>query len=104
MCWNAYFIVFFEDQPSFAQKNGPKKTITFRILQNTGSWKQTLLLQLPFWQKIGVFQLGFFETNNLDVEQQHNLNQEKAEMRKGTWKKKQDRKPKQIKDCEKVAI
>ena len=24
-CWNTYFIVFFEHQPKFAPKNGPKK-------------------------------------------------------------------------------
>ena len=31
------FIVFFEHQPKFGQKRGNKKTITFHILQNTGS-------------------------------------------------------------------
>ena len=35
--------------------------------------KNTVLLQPPFWPKIGVFQLGFFETKNNDVEQKHNL-------------------------------
>ena len=28
------------------------------------------MLQFPFWPKIGVFELGFFETKNIDVEQQ----------------------------------
>ena len=31
------FIVFFEKQPKNAKKNAQKKTITFHILQNTGS-------------------------------------------------------------------
>ena len=31
------FIVFFEKQPKNAQKIAKKKTITFHILQNTGS-------------------------------------------------------------------
>ena len=67
MGWNTYFIVLFEHQPKFGQKGGKKNT--FQILQNT-SYKKSVLLQLPFWPKIGVFQLVFFfETNNSDVEQ-----------------------------------
>ena len=50
-----------------------KKTITFHILQNTGSYKRNVLLQPPFDPIIGVFQLVFFETNNIDIEQEHNL-------------------------------
>ena len=36
MCWNTYFYSVFEHQPKIAQ-NGPKKAMTFDILQNTGS-------------------------------------------------------------------
>ena len=49
-------------------KKGANKTITLHILQNTG-YKKNVLLQLPFWPKVGVFQLVFFETKNIDVEQ-----------------------------------
>ena len=35
MCQNAYFIVFFENNQTFAKKKAPQKTITFHILQNT---------------------------------------------------------------------
>ena len=53
MCWNTYFIVFFEHQPKIAKKWPQKETITFDILQNTGWKKQkkNVLLQLPFWPK-----------------------------------------------------
>ena len=64
------FIVFLEKQPKFCPKKNQKKTITFHILQNTGSLKKNVMLQPPFWPKIGVFELGFFETKNNDVEQQ----------------------------------
>ena len=56
--------------------------------------KQTVLLQPPFWPKIGVFQLGFFETKNIDVEQKHNLKSGESKDKKNISKRKQDRKPK----------
>ena len=53
--------------------------------------KKTVLLQPPFWPKVGVFfQLWFFETKNIDVEQKHNLKsgKKKAKIRKRDWKEK----------------
>ena len=46
-----------------AQKNDNfSQFARHRIIKN-------VLLQPPVWPKIGVFQLGFFETKNIDVEQ-----------------------------------
>ena len=70
MCWNTVFIVFFEQQPNFAQKNGQTKNDNFsHFAKHRFINQETVLLQPPFWPKIGVFQLGFFETKNIDVEQ-----------------------------------
>ena len=49
------------------QKRSPKK-ITFHILQSTSSYKKTFVAT-PSWPKIGVFQLVFFEIQNIEVEQ-----------------------------------
>ena len=54
--WNTYCYISFEHQPKFAKKG------------RTERYKKTLL-QPPSWPNIGVFQLGFFETKNNDVEQ-----------------------------------
>ena len=62
------FIVFFHTNQNLGQK-----TITFDILQNTGSLKKTVLLQPPFWPKNCVFQFCFFETKKLTLNKKHNL-------------------------------
>ena len=70
MCWSTYFIVLFEQQPKIGKK-WLKKTITFHILQNTGSLKN-VLLQPAFFSKI-VFCLltCLFWKQNIDVEQEN---------------------------------
>ena len=45
-----------------------KKTIAFHILQ-TQVHNKHRFVATPFWPKIGIFRLGFFETKNIDVEQ-----------------------------------
>ena len=44
--------------------------------------KTTVLLQPPFSPKIVVFQLGFFETKNIDIEEKHNLKSENSKDKK----------------------
>ena len=63
------FIVFFEKQPKNCQKKTPKND-NFSHFAKHRLIKKTVMLQPPFWPKIGVFELGFFETKNNDVEQQ----------------------------------
>ena len=46
------------------------QTITYK---KTQIHKKNVVLQPPSWPNIGVFQLVFFETKNIDVEQKHNL-------------------------------
>ena len=89
MCWNTYFIVFFQHQPKFGQKRGKQKTITFHILQNT-SYKKNVLLQLPFWPKIGVFfsTCVFLKPKTLMLNKKHNWIPRKAKIRKRDLKKK----------------
>ena len=88
MCWSTYFIVFCEHQPKFTPP--PQKKV--HVLQSTGSYKKTVLLQPPSWPKIGVFQLVFSGTNNIDAEQKHNLKSGKnKDKKKGISKRKQDR-------------
>ena len=79
MCWNTYFYSAFWISTKICPKNGPKK-ITFHILQNRF---------LPhFWPKIGVFQLGFFETQNSHVEQKHRLKSGKGKDKKKGFERK----------------
>ena len=70
MCKNAYFIVFFETQPKICQKKAPPKNDNFSHFAKHGFIKKTCYVATPFWPKIGVFELGLFETKNNDVEQQ----------------------------------
>ena len=65
------FIVFFEKQPKNCQKKTPQKNDNFsHFAKHRLIKKKPVMLQPPFWPKIGVFELGFFETKNNDVEQQ----------------------------------
>ena len=64
------FIVFFEMQPKICQKKAPPQNDNFSHFAKHRFIKKTVMLQPPFWPKIGVFELGFFETKNNDVEQQ----------------------------------
>ena len=57
-----------------------------------------VVLQLPFWPTIGVFQLVFFETKNIRVEQKHNWKSGKIKDKKGISKRRQDRKQKKTQD------
>ena len=54
-------------------------------------------MQPPFSPKIVVFQLGFFETKNIDVEQKHNLKSGNSKDKKKGFETKKDRKPKKEK-------
>ena len=64
MCWNTYFTVFFEHQPKCGQKKGKNDNFSHfskhRLLKNR-------FVATPLLTKIGVFQLVFFETKNIDV-------------------------------------
>ena len=89
MCWNTYFIVFFSNiNQNLAQKGAKKKTITFHILQNTGYLKKTVLLQLPFWPKIDVFQLAFFNQKHWCWTKNITEYHEKIKIRKSDLKEK----------------
>ena len=68
MCENAYFYSVFWKQPKTCQ-NPPPKNDNFSHFAKHRFIKNPVMLQPPFWPKIGVFQLGFFETKNNDVEQ-----------------------------------
>ena len=81
MCWNTCVYSIFWTSTKNCPQNGPQKTINFHILQNTGSLRN-VLLQPPSWPKIVVFQLVFFETQNIDVEQKHNLKSGKSKVKK----------------------
>ena len=63
------FIVFFEKQPKNCQKKCKKKNDNFsHFAKHRFIKKNPLCCNPPFWKKC-VFQLGFFETKNNDVEQ-----------------------------------
>ena len=77
------FIVFSNFNQNLPKKWPRKKTITFHILQNTGSYKKKpFCCNPPFDQKLVVFNLFFFETQNNDVEQKHNLKSAKKNKHK----------------------
>ena len=59
------YILFFEHQPNFAKKNGPKND-NFQVCQNT-DYINPVLLQLP-----GVFQLVFMKPTTLMSNKKHN--------------------------------
>ena len=51
------------------QKNGHKQTITFSHFAKHRLLKKNILLQPSLHQKLLFFNFGFFETQNIDVEQ-----------------------------------
>ena len=70
-------------------KEKPQKTITFHIFAKHRFIKKTVMLQPPFWPKIGVFELGVFWNQNqwcwtTNITQ----NQEKRKIRKRDFKEK----------------
>ena len=69
MCWNTYVYRFFEEQPKFAKKKAPKNDNFSHFAKQRFIKKKPFCCNPPFWPKIGVFQLGFFETKNIDDEQ-----------------------------------
>ena len=58
---------FLNINQNLAQKKG--KNDNFSHFSKHKLLKKPVLLQLPLWPKIGVFQLVFFETKNIDVQQ-----------------------------------
>ena len=62
MCWNTYFCSAFGTSTKIWQQNGPKRTITFHVLQNIGYWKSPLCCNPLFDQKnvCVCFNLSFF--------------------------------------------
>ena len=69
-------------------KKGQKKTITFHILQNTGSLKKTVLLQLVFFCFFVLFNLFFLKLKTLMLNKKHNLKSGKSKDKKGIWNRK----------------
>ena len=67
------FIVFFENNPKNAKKNAKKKNDNFSHFAKHRFIKKTRFVATPLFLKKCVFQLGFFETKNNDVEQKQNL-------------------------------
>ena len=88
--------MFFELPPKFAKKNGPKKKDDFSLFAKHRVIKKPFCCNPPFYPKIGVFQLVFFETQkDNDVQQKHNFKSAtKTKIRKRDSKRKEDRKPK----------
>ena len=84
-------MVFFEQQPKFGQKRGKNDNFSHFAKQRL---LKTVLLQPPFWPKIGVLQLVLFETKNIDVEKKHDWKSAKTKIRKRVSNRKQDRKSK----------
>ena len=67
------FIVFFEKQPKNCQKKAPPKNDNFsHFAKHRLIKKNPVMLQPPFWPKIGVFELGFFETKTMMLNNKHN--------------------------------
>ena len=95
MCRNTYFIGFFEEQPKFAKKCPPQNDNFSQFAKHRFITKKTFVAT-PLLPKIGVFQLGFFETKNIDVEQKHNLKPGKSKDKKQGFenKKRQETKEK----------
>ena len=89
-CWNTYLYSVFWTSTKNCPKNGPpqKKTITFDILQSTGSLKKRFVATPLLTKNFCFFKVVCFETKNIDVEQKHNLNQEIAKIRKRDLKEK----------------
>ena len=88
-CWNTYFYSVFCTSTKICPKNGPPQNDNFLHFAKHRFIKKPVLLQLPFWPKIGVFQLGFFETKNKDVEQKHTFKSaKKTKRRKRDFKEK----------------
>ena len=82
------FIVFFELQPKFAKKNGPKKNDNFSHFAKHRFIKKPVLLQPPFWPKIGVFQLGFLKPKTMMLNKNITQNQQKNKDKKRDFKEK----------------
>ena len=77
------FIVFFWTSTKICPKNGPQKNDNFSHSAKHRVIKKPVLLQPPFWLKIGVFSTWFFfETKNNDVEQKHNFKSAKKQDKK----------------------
>ena len=92
MCWNTYFFVFLNIDQNLAQKG--TKNDNFSHFAKHRLLEKPFCCNPPFDQKLARFQLVFFETKNIDVEQKHNWKSGKTKIKKGLERKKQDRKPK----------
>ena len=71
----------FWTSPKICPKKGPLKKDNFSHFAKHRSTKKSFVAT-PFSPKIVVFQLGFFETKNIDVEQNNNLKSGNSEDKK----------------------
>ena len=80
MCWNTYFIVFFEHQPKFA-KNGPKND-NFSHFAKHRFIKTPFCCNPPCDQKLVFLNLGFLKPKTMMLNKNITLNQQKNEDKK----------------------
>ena len=81
------FIVFLNINQN-RPKTWAKKNDNFSHFAKHRFIKNTVLLQPPFWPKIGVFQLWFFQPKTLMLNKKHNLKSGKRKDKKKGLKRK----------------
>ena len=86
MCWNTYFIVFFEHQPKIAKKW--QKNDNFWHFAKHRLIKNTVLLQPPCWPKVLFFELFVLKPKTLMLNKKHNLKSGNSKDKKRNLKQK----------------
>ena len=99
MCWNTYFIVFFEHQPKIAKKMA-KNDNFWHFAKHRMIKKKPFCCNPPFDQKMSFFFFKFFvwKPKTFMLNRKHNLKSEKSKDKKKELERKKGRKLKKIND------